>query len=116
MDWKEYREFSRAQEMAKKQMKQHELDVEREREARDRKPVSAVLISTNSKVKTGSALGRAVIGDMLMGVVGAFIGASTASSKNTATFSVKYASGRTGVETVDVKSARFRELSALLHD
>ena len=106
----------RAQDMAKKQMKQRALEVEREREEFERKPVSAVLISTNSKRKTGSAVGRAVIGDMLFGIVGAFIGAVTASSKETATFSVKYATGRTGVETVNVNSVRFRELCAVLHN
>ena len=82
----------------------------------DYRPVEAVLISTNSKTKTGSALGRAALGSWLFGFAGAVIGAATASSKDTATFSVKYASGRTGVETVDVKSARFRELAALLYD
>ena len=116
MNWKEYREFSRAQDMAKNQMKQHELDVEREREARDRKPVSAVLISTDSKPKTGSALGRAALGSWLFGIAGAVLGSATASSKDTATFSVKYASGRVGKETVEINSKRFDELVALLHD
>ena len=87
-----------------------------ERKAADKKAVSAVLISTDSKKSGVSAAGRAVVGGALLGPVGAIAGAASGTSKATkATFSVKYASGRVATETVDVNSSRFRELSALLH-
>jgi len=86
---------------------------EKKRKEDDRRAVSAVLITTNSKK---SGVGRAVVGGALFGPVGAVAGAVTGSSKATkATFSVKYASGRTGTETVAIGGQRFNELSALLH-
>ena len=78
--------------------------------------MSAVLISTNSKKSGVNAAGRAIVGGTLLGPVGAIAGAATGSSKATsATFSVKYASGRVATETVPIGSQRFKELSALLH-
>ena len=94
------------------------------RKADDHRAVSAVLISTldetRSKKSAVGAAGRAVVGGALLGPVGALAGAATTKSNTKvvgqkATFSVKYASGRTGTETVDVRSKRFNELSALLH-
>lgn len=87
-----------------------------ERKVADKKAVSAVLISTDSKKSGVSAAGRAVVGGALLGPVGAIAGAASGTSKATkATFSVKYASGRVATEIVYVNSSRFRELSALLH-
>ncbi len=89
---------------------------EQERKEANRKIVSVVLISTNSKKSSADAAGRAFVGGALLGPVGAIAGAATGTSKaTTATFSVKYASGRTAVETVNIGSNRFRELSAFLH-
>lgn len=89
---------------------------EKKRKADDHRAVSAVLISTNSKKSGVGAAGRAVVGGALFGAVGAVAGAASGSSKATkATFSVKYASGRTGTETVVIGGQRFNELSALLH-
>ena len=82
--------------------------------AEGKRPVSAVLISTEMK-KSGT-FGRALVGGALFGIAGSIAGAASGTSKATkATFSVKYASGRTGTETVDIGSRRFKELSALLH-
>ena len=87
-----------------------------ERKTNDKTAVSAVLISTDSKKSSVGAFGRAVVGGALFGAVGAVAGAVSGSSKATkATFSVKYASGRTATETVVIGGQRFNELSALLH-
>lgn len=80
--------------------------------------MSAVVVSTQDKTKTKGGFGGAVVGGMIAGPVGAIVGASA--SKKTVvtgqkvTFSVKYQSGRTGIETVDINSERFKQLSALL--
>ena len=90
---------------------------------RDHTPVSAVLITTQDRTKTSKsavgAAGRAVIGGALLGPVGALAGAASTGGKTKvvgqkATFSVKYASGRVGTETVEVGSTRFNELATLL--
>lgn len=89
---------------------------ERARKADDCRVVSAVLISTDNKKSAVGAAGRAAVGGALFGPVGAIAGAASGTSKaKNATFSVKYASGRTATETVPVESKRFNELSALLH-
>lgn len=81
--------------------------------------VAAVLISTEDeygKSVTGTAA-RMLLGGALMGAVGAAIGLHTARSKvkaRKATFSVMYKDGRTGIETVNVNSARFKELAKLV--
>lgn len=89
----------------------------------DNTPIEATLISTQDKTKTKksavAATGRAVVGGVLLGPAGAVIGAATTGSKTKvtgqkATFFVKYKSGRTGTETVDINSARFRELAAIM--
>ena len=89
----------------------------------DNTPVSAMLISTQDRKKTSksavSAAGRAMIGGALLGPVGALAGAASTGGKTKvvgqkATFSVKYASGRVGTETVEVGSTRFNELATLL--
>ena len=88
-----------------------------ERKEADKTIVSAVLISAQNKKSGASALGRAVVGGALLGPVGAIAGASTGKSyAKSATFSVKYASGRTSTETVSVDSKRFKELSSYLHN
>lgn len=95
----------------------------REREkslaADDRVPVAAVIVST--KTETGkSALGtaaRGVVGYALFGVFGAAVGVASGKTKirsQKVTFSVRYASGRTGIETVEVGSKRFEELAKLI--
>ena len=85
--------------------------------AENQRPVSAVLISVEYRQSTMEALGRAAIGDWLYGDIGAIVGATTTPEKaKKATFRVRYASGRTGTETVAVGSKRFNQLSALLDD
>lgn len=115
---KKREEYNSPENKAKRE-EQHRiaLEYERKRKIADRTVISAVLISTNNKKSAAGAAGRAVVGGALLGPVGAIAGAASGSSKATkATFSVKYASGRTATETVDIHSKRFRELSALLHD
>ena len=86
------------------------------RVAADKRAVSAVLISTTNKRSAVGTIARATVGGAIFGLAGAIGGAASAKSHTThATFSVKYASGRTGTETVEINSKRFKELSALLH-
>lgn len=91
---------------------------ERQQKLRDNWPVSAVIVTTQDKTKNKSGLGSAVVGGMIADPVGAVVGASvgkkTVVTGQTVTFSVKYQSGRTGIETVEVGSERFNFLSSLL--
>ena len=96
---------------------------EKERKEQDKRPVSATLITTRQKTETRKSvfgtIGRAAVGSMLAGPMGALIGAATTPGKTVATsekavFRVVYASGRVDVEEVAVGSARFKELSKLL--
>ena len=83
-------------------------------------PVSAVLLTTTEqygKSAVGTAA-RGLVGGALFGAFGAAVGMSTAKTKvvgKTATFSVKYASGRVATETVQMGTLRFEELAALIH-
>ena len=89
---------------------------EQERKDADKRPVSAVLIGTADHRSALGTVTRAMVGGAFFGIAGALGGAASGTSQVThATFSVMYASGRTGTETVKVGSQRFRELSALLH-
>lgn len=98
-------------------------DKEKALREQDWEPVSAVLVATQALTETKKsaigAAGRAVVGGALLGPIGALAGAATTRSKTSvvgqsATFSVKYASGRVGTETVYVGGERFNELAALL--
>ena len=73
----------------------------------DKTPVAAELVSIQEKIRGGTAVG-ALTGGIPGAVLCAYL------SKERATFLVRYASGRTSVETVIVNSARFKELSAFL--
>ena len=98
--------------------RRHIEEKERQQKLRDNWPVSAVIVTTQDKTKNKSGLGSAVVGGMIAGPVGAVVGASvgkkTVVTGQTVTFSVKYQSGRTGIETVEVGSERFIFLSSLL--
>lgn len=98
--------------------RRHIEEKERQQKLRDNWPVSAVIVTTQDKTKNKSGLGSAVVGGMIAGPVGAVVGASvgkkTVVTGQTVTFSVKYQSGRTGIETVEVGSERFNFLSSLL--
>ena len=91
---------------------------ERQQKLRDNWPVSAVIVTTQEKTKNKSGLGSAIVGGMLAGPAGAIVGASvgkkTVVTGQKVTFSVKYQSGRTGIETVEVGSESFNLLSSLL--
>lgn len=89
----------------------------REEKFEDQWPVSAVLISTEYGQNALKVATRGLIGSAIAGFAGAFTGVSSVPSKpKKATFSVKYASGRTGTETVDVGSMRYRQLVSVLDD
>ena len=62
--------------------------------------VKAVILSTTQTNKTGSAVGRAVVGDFVAGPVGAIVGASTSKKKTTTRFLLIYADNFR--QTVDV--------------
>ena len=98
--------------------RRHIEEKERQQKIRDNWPVSAVIVTTQDKTKNKSGLGSAVVGGMIAGPIGAVVGASvgkkTVVTGQMVTFSVKYQSGRTGIETVEVGSERFNFLSSLL--
>lgn len=98
--------------------RRHIEEKERQQKLRDNWPVSAVIVTTQDKTKNKSGLGSAVVGGMIAGPIGAVVGASvgkkTVVTGQMVTFSVKYQSGRTGIETVEVGSERFNFLSSLL--
>lgn len=93
----------------------------RKQKQRDKTPVSAKLLyvqSEHGKRAMGTAA-RGLIGAAVAGTFGAAVGIASGRAQErakSATFAVKYASGRKGNETVDVHSERFKELSALLVD
>ena len=96
-------------------------EAEQERKRRDTIPVAAVLISVQSEYgkKVVGTAARGLIGAALGGTFGAAVGIATGRAKGnakTATFSVKYESGRKGLETVNVNTPRFKELATLLVD
>ena len=83
-----------------------------------RQPVEAVLIGTHAEYRTKSGIGRGLLGWVLFGELGGFLGVASASRESkvrriTATFAVKYASGKIGSETVAVGSRRYEELIEL---
>lgn len=69
-----------------------------------------------SRTSTASAVGRAVVGDMLAGPTGAFIGAATAKQKpvkvndGTMTFRITWSDGSQTTETVTKGSYMYRKL------
>ena len=73
----------------------------------DNTPVAAELVAIQEKMR-----GSVVVGGLTGGPIGAALGAYI--GKERATFAVRYASGRTSVETVVVNSQRFKTLSAFL--
>lgn len=77
-------------------------------------PVSSRIIGTSTRANTGSAVGRAMVGDALAGFGGALIGVATAKNTDMTKFLVTYRDGHTGTETVKNNSARFKELIAVL--
>lgn len=102
----------RAKEEKKVQRKARQ-DLVRRQQTLDSTPVAAVLVATD-EYKRPSRLTYTAIGGLMAGPVGVALGAHL--GKKTATFSVRYASGRTGVETVDLNSVRFKKLSALCEE
>ncbi len=106
---------------AEKEAREREHAVEDERKRQDTTPVAAVLISVQSEYgkKIIGTAARGLIGAALGGTFGAAVGIAAGRAKGkakTATFSVKYESGRKGLETVNVNTPRFKELAALLLD
>lgn len=71
--------------------------------------VEAALVSMGSRKKAGSMAARMLVGS-LFGEIGAVVGGMSAKEREIAMFYVTYQDGHTKTETVDVDSARFREL------
>jgi len=117
-DEQKKREEQKAAKAKLREEKSREWAIKMKKEREDHTPVAAVVVTAQDKLSTSGGLGGAVVGGLIAGPVGAVVGASagkkTEVTGQKVTFSVKYASGRTGIETVDVKSKRFKELSALL--
>lgn len=99
---------------------ENERKAEKKAERKKRKtPISAVLITTKDERAKGaiSTATRGVVGGLLFGPFGAAVGMVSGREKmlsQKAIFSVRYADGHTGTETVEVGSKRFEELSVLL--
>lgn len=107
------RKEKRKQEAYRKQMAYHD----------DHLPVAAVLVTTKTNTETSKGVigtaARTLVGGALLGPFGAAVGlasgtATTRTVSQEVTFSVRYASGRTGIETVRTDSKRFKELARLL--
>lgn len=81
-------------------------DAKKKKRILDSTPVAAELVGMQEKIR-GSVMVGCLAGGPLGAVLGAHLG------KGRATFLVRYASGRTDVETVIVESARFKTLYAL---
>ena len=113
LDWSDAWEADRPRQKAVAAMK-------RQRSEKLEDPaVAAVLVSTTEETGKGvlGTAARGTLGYLTFGVFGAAVGVTTARNKTRrqrVTFSVKYASGKTGVETVEMGSKRFNELAALL--
>lgn len=104
---------------ARWQKEKEKQELYRRLRQQDKQPVSATLIcvqDTTGKNVLGTAV-RGLVGGMSLGTFGAAVGITSARREvvaQSATFAVKYKSGRTGTETVDVGSKRFEELAQFL--
>lgn len=83
---------------------------------------SVTQINSRTKTKTGSAIGRSVVGGALFGPVGVIVGAGTASKKTISNevdsgkrkFLIEYLDGTRGEETVQVGTKRYEYLMSKL--
>ena len=100
-------------------------ELRREQWIARRTPIYAKLITVPETKYTGygkyKAVKRALIGDLLFGTPGAFLGPMTTPENDrttvtVATFLVRYKDGHAGNETVDIKGGRCRELLAVLDE
>lgn len=92
------------------------------RQGRNERTIESVRIMDSSgpvygsKTSTTSAVGRAIVGDMVAGPIGAIVGASTAKqtpqkfSDGTMTFRITWSDGSQTTETVSKNSAQYRNL------
>lgn len=92
---------------AERERKEAERTERRAAAYRDHFPMSTTVISVDDRQSVAKAFSRAIVGEMLFGGAGAFIGAATTETKQKVTFRVEYESGRVGTETVRVGSERF---------
>lgn len=88
----------------------------KEMETRRTTPVSAKIVGSDSKTSTGSAAGRAIVGNAVAGLGGAVVGAATAKNTNMTKFLVTYADGHKAIETVKDNSGRFNLLISMLEE
>lgn len=90
----------------------------------DKTPVRTKLLTDQStytsRGSVTSAAGRAVVGNLVAGPLGAVVGAGTAKrttqEQKSQVFKVWYKSGREGIETAAVGSARWKELIEKLEE
>lgn len=105
-----------------------EVKIERhaalQKERDDKTPARTRLLTDQStytsKGSLTSAAGRAVVGNLVAGPIGAMVGAGTAKrttqEQKSQVFKVWYKSGREGIETAAVGSARWKELIEKLEE
>jgi len=103
--WRMYRPWKDWYEKGKEENKRIAEEMNRKRTV-----VKAQIMGTDSKMKTSSSVGRAVVGDLVAGPVGAFVGASTGKKKGYTKFLVEYLDGHKEMEEVKDNSDRFQEL------
>lgn len=71
-----------------------------------------IIVGEDSRKSVGSAVGRGIVGGVLLGPVGLVGGAISGKNKSKTTFTIVYKSGRREVETVDNDSPEFRKYAS----
>lgn len=104
------KEYERTEKDREKAAKKYQRQVIAYNEELAKEITRATIIGSDSKTKTGSAIGRAIVGDFVAGGVGSIVGASTAKKDGMTKFLVEFADGHKAVETVKDNSLRFQEL------
>ena len=77
--------------------------------------IKTIVVANDSQKKITSAVGRAAIGEVLLGPAGLLAGV-TAKSKNTTTFKVIYSDGTSSIETVKNSSNLFEKYCSFLEN
>ena len=82
------------------------------------KPVRTKILDTSSDGTQANGVGRAVVGGLVAGSLGAVVGATTAGHKNKGftIFKVWYSDGSTQIEKVFHKDYKYREYLELLEE
>lgn len=121
---KEAEEARTAARMREQRERRAEYEAKMQMKKDDRTVVRTKLLTDQStytsRGSVTSAAGRAVVGNLVAGPIGAMVGAGTAKrttqEQKSQVFKVWYKSGREGIETAAVGSARWKELVEKLEE